>query len=206
MDVTSINPGQNFIDALTNRLSTCKAIIVVIHPTWATSTSSSGQVRLLEKSDVVRLEIEQAIVRKVPIFPVLVDNATMPERDRLPESIRPIGDLHALEIGNDNFDLDTDRLIGAINRTTGIRKWSSRKRMRQASVALALVTATIMVGLIAVYRKSGTDQEQAAADSTFVQQCLTAVPLPSGLASQGRYAWAFATTFQDSDPATTTAS
>ena len=46
MDVTDIQPGVDFTEALDSALSSCRVVLVVIGTQWLTSTDSSGRRRL----------------------------------------------------------------------------------------------------------------------------------------------------------------
>jgi hypothetical protein len=46
----------------------------------------------------VRLEIESALKRDIPVVPVLVDNARMPAETDLPDSLRSLAYRHAAEL------------------------------------------------------------------------------------------------------------
>jgi hypothetical protein len=64
---------------------------------------------------MVRLEIEVSLQRKIPLIPLLVDNATMPSRDQLPETIRAFAFQNGLAMrGNPDFRHDMRRLIQAL--------------------------------------------------------------------------------------------
>jgi hypothetical protein len=67
----------------------------------------SGERRLDRPDDYVRIEIARALQRKVPVLPVLVDNAVLPESEQLPEDVRDLlrPRLHALTPERWNEDI-----------------------------------------------------------------------------------------------------
>ena len=115
MDVDDILPGTDFIDEINRRLSNTHAMLVMIGPEWAGLENDAGQRRLFEPNDFVRLEIEQAIKKKIRIFPVLVDNATMPSEQELPESIQSLSRLHALSLSSKDFKYQQHQVQQIIN-------------------------------------------------------------------------------------------
>ena len=74
------------------------------------------QARLLEKPrDFVRMEIESALDRNVPIIPVLVQGAVMPSDEDLPPKLQSLVYHNAISIRSDpDFNQDVARLIKGI--------------------------------------------------------------------------------------------
>lgn len=71
MDVDSIEPGLDFRDVIADAIDRCDALLAIIGPGWPTG-------RLAEPDDLVRVEIEAALRRRIRVIPVLVDDAVMP--------------------------------------------------------------------------------------------------------------------------------
>src|ERR1700735_1498522 len=78
MDVAGINPGIDFRKAIDDNVASCGVLLAMIGPTWTTIKSSSGDRRLDDANDFVRLEIASALARDVAVIPVLVHSARMP--------------------------------------------------------------------------------------------------------------------------------
>ena len=79
IDVDSIRPGKNFQSVLKHDLEKCAGMVVVIGPRWLELLKSSGPADSETGHDYVRLEVASALERKLPVFPVLVDGAAMPD-------------------------------------------------------------------------------------------------------------------------------
>ena len=78
-------PGVDFVERITEAVSTCQVLIEIIGPTWATVKNDEGEVRLADPEDFVRLELGIALRRpEVTVIPVLVSGAQMPDRGDLP--------------------------------------------------------------------------------------------------------------------------
>jgi hypothetical protein len=73
MDVDTLQPGQDFVSAINERVSSCDALIAVIGRAWLAQIES-----LKNSSGFVRLELTAAFERKIPVVPVLVDGVKMP--------------------------------------------------------------------------------------------------------------------------------
>jgi hypothetical protein len=114
MDV-EMAPGEDFVERITEAVSACHALIVVMGPNWATATDEQGNVRLDDPDDFVRLEVQTALRRPdVTPIPVLVAGARMPKGDDLPEPVRSITRRNALELSNVRWRQDVGRLISAL--------------------------------------------------------------------------------------------
>ena len=113
-DVDHIHVGDDFVEAIDNAVGSCKALIVIIGPSWLVAMDQHGHRRLENPNDFVRMEIESALSRNVPVFPVLFGRAEMPQADGLPESIAGLARRQALEISEVRFDYDVGQLIQAL--------------------------------------------------------------------------------------------
>jgi hypothetical protein len=97
-DVISIQPGENFRDAIGRTLRKCDAALVVIGPAWAICVGEDGERRLLRSDDVVRMEVANALASGALVVPVLVGGATMPARQELPDELQGLLDLNAVAV------------------------------------------------------------------------------------------------------------
>ena len=83
MDI-DIAPGLHFGHALTEAVSSCDAMLVLIGRSWLDAMDDDGRRRLEDPRDWVVQEIEAALARDVIVIPVLVDGARMPTPAELP--------------------------------------------------------------------------------------------------------------------------
>jgi len=113
IDIDSMPLGNDFPTVLDRVLTQSRIVLVVIGPTWETVTESSGARRLYNPQDFVRLEVEGALLREMPVVPVLVDGGRVPNGRKLPVTLRPLCRRHAIEILQDG---DLDRLVLGLKR------------------------------------------------------------------------------------------
>ncbi len=106
IDVNSIRPGQNFQSVLNNDLKQCKIMLVVIGPHWLELLRPSGPAGSEPSDDYVRMEIASALEHSLPIFPVLVDGATMPDPKDLPDDLKQLSFRQAFSVRHDSFSRD----------------------------------------------------------------------------------------------------
>jgi HEAT repeat protein len=115
-DIDSLAPGDLFEQRISERLRNCDAVIALIGNSWLTSVDTDGHPRLNDPADFVRIELIQACVGGKPVFPVLVDGATMPRVADLPSELRFIPQANALQVSDRHFALDMRILIEALSR------------------------------------------------------------------------------------------
>ncbi len=116
IDVDTIEPGVDFAEEISRAVATCKVLLAIIGPDWLTAVDKQGNRRLDDPDDIVRLEVEAALVRGVRVIPILVEGAVMPGRQDLPESLVGLARRNALHIRHDSFRSDAGRLVTAIER------------------------------------------------------------------------------------------
>ena len=112
-DVESIRLGDDFAEQILTAVGSCAVLLVVIGRRWLTATGSVGR-RLDDAADIVRLEIEAALIRSVRVIPVLVDGAQMPRANELPASLQALARRQAVELRSGSFGVDTDRLMAVL--------------------------------------------------------------------------------------------
>jgi TPR repeat protein len=118
-DVDNIAPGLDFIEVLSERVGNCDALVAVIGKDWLSSANKNGARRLDDPNDFVRIEIEAALARDIRVIPVLVEDATMPATDDLPESLKKLARRQGIEISHTRFDSDVERLSRALSLIEG---------------------------------------------------------------------------------------
>jgi hypothetical protein len=121
MDIDNIPFGTDFRTHIQAVLRETEVLIVVIGRQWL-GAGAAGAVRMSQESDPVRAEVEAALARAIPLIPVLVDGAKMPDSGELPASLKEFAFLNAAEVATGrDFHPHMDRLIGAIDRTVATR-------------------------------------------------------------------------------------
>jgi len=113
-DVYNIVPGMSFVRELQSRMSDCELMVAVIGRRWLGAVDEHGELRLSDPHDFVRLELEAALSRSIPLIPLLVDGARMPKLDELPPSLQPLCEQQGVDVRNANFDSDIQPLVRAI--------------------------------------------------------------------------------------------
>jgi hypothetical protein len=116
IDVDSIPLGLDFKQYIRDAWARIDVLVAVVGPQWL-GVSPDGVTRLHDDNDLIRIELDMALQRAVPIIPVLVEGAAMPAPDRLPEVLQGFAYRNAARVdGGRDFHLHMDVLIRAIDQ------------------------------------------------------------------------------------------
>jgi hypothetical protein len=127
MDVDTIAPGDDFVTAVNQYVGECDVLLAVIDPEWLEATDEAGNRRLENPVDYVRLEIAAALDRGVRVIPVLVEQATVPTADELPEALRLLARRQALVLSRDRWATDIDPLVATVLREVELKANSGER-------------------------------------------------------------------------------
>ena len=83
-DVDSIRLGVDFREHLQTAVGECEVLIAVIGPAWTDVVDHRGARRLDDDRDYVRIEIEAAFNRKIPVIPGTRSRRCSPPRGPAP--------------------------------------------------------------------------------------------------------------------------
>jgi formylglycine-generating enzyme required for sulfatase activity len=108
-DVDTIPLGVDFARHIDQEVGRCQVLLVVMGKNWLTP-------RLQNPDDFVRMEIESALKRDIPVVPVFLEGVTAPPpRDQLPESLHPLIRRNGTQVWHDpRFHADMNRLVKGI--------------------------------------------------------------------------------------------
>jgi hypothetical protein len=88
--------GVDFRKHLADSVGQCQLLLAVIGKGWLRSDKHAEERCLDSPGDFVRIELETAFQRKIPVVPLLVQGATMPQEEELPESLRALAYYNAI--------------------------------------------------------------------------------------------------------------
>jgi hypothetical protein len=137
---SSFVPGQQFPPQIIEHIERSHVVLAVIGPGW----------RLGGPADWVRSELAAAHDRRIPVLPVLFDDADMPSEADLP-GLEWLATANAIELRTapeQFFAADTQRVVVAARK---LRRRSDRGWLVAAVAALVLVVA-LAVGLVVLLR------------------------------------------------------
>jgi uncharacterized membrane protein HdeD (DUF308 family) len=110
-------------------------MVAIIGPHWV-ALNEQGQSRLIDETDWIRIEIEAALAKDIPVIPVLVNGAPMPKPKDLPESMQDLAFRQAapLDMRRD-FHTHMDRLIGVMDELLTLRTNAEQVTIEQDRTA-----------------------------------------------------------------------
>jgi hypothetical protein len=159
-------------------------MVVVIGPQWATVEGDHGRPRLFDPRDWVRSEVERALQRQdVQVVPVLVAGARMPTPEELPESIRDLHELNAIELSDDLRRRRDDMryLITTLKKKPKPPPEPSLVRPLLEGLATAAAAGVAGGALGGVIEKTGTDDVERILSSA-TQRAVTWAVVGAALA------------------------
>jgi hypothetical protein len=131
MDIDNIPFGIDYREHIKTELENSDVVLVIMGLRWL---NDGGVRRIDSEKDLVRIEIETALARGIPVIPVLVDGATMPLLEELPDSLRDLVFRNAATVDSGrDFNMHIDRLIRSISRL--VEKSGVRERAIEGSAA-----------------------------------------------------------------------
>lgn len=120
-DIDSISAGSDFVKALEAAIANARVAIILIGDTWLDEASDDGSPRLRDPEDHVHREVAMILKgSSLTVLPVLVEGAQMPTEQDLPESLRDLARLQAIELSDSRWGYDIRRLAGVLEKA-GIR-------------------------------------------------------------------------------------
>ena len=146
-DLDALLAGLDWREQIDKMVAECDVMLVVIGDRWL-EADESGRFRLEDADDLVRVEVSSALKRNIPVIPVLVGNADIPDEDVLPEDLKPLHYRQYAEVrATSNFIAQIDSLLRNIRSVAGDRSMRFKPTMR-AAVIFVPVIAAISIGLI----------------------------------------------------------
>ncbi len=143
IDVDRLRAGENFPAVLEDTLSRCAVMLTIIGPQWLKLDNHQTNTRRIDNpEDWVRLEIERALARKVPVIPVLIGGAQLPKKSELPASLQALTEHQVATISTNGF---RHEMAGLANDLRTLLRIGNRRM----SIAAAVLTcsAASMAGL-----------------------------------------------------------
>lgn len=128
MDVIDIQPGRDFREIIKEYVEVSDALLVIIGRNWLKATDSSGKRRVDNPEDFVRHEVGGALKRKVPVLPILVQNAAIPPVDELPDDLKDLVYRHASELTHERWDSDFNFFLTYLKRIPNIARGATGVR------------------------------------------------------------------------------
>ena len=119
MDTHSIEPGDDYVEVIKDKVGACEVLIVLIGRSWVTCTDKNGRRRLENHGDFVRLEVKTGLDRGIRVIPVLVDGAQPPKPEDVPGDLTALCQRNTLALTGVGHQQDLGRLVDAVAKAIG---------------------------------------------------------------------------------------
>jgi len=141
LDTSAIQSGVKWPTSITRGLRKAAVLIAVIGPDWLKAQDKFWKRRIDDPDDWVRNELIYALRHQIPIIPLLVLNAELPDSDGLPAPLKSLTDYKAFVFRDDEWETDLGNLLtrledfGLKRKTPQIRYPQPTKRVDELTDA-----------------------------------------------------------------------
>lgn len=142
-DVAAIAAGQDFTQIIDRQLDDTDAMLAVLGPGWLAASTDAGTPRLEDADDYVRLELGSALLRGIPVVPVLVGGARLPAADELPPDLAELSRRQSVTLRDETWHADVHGLVQSLRGEPVV---PTRHRRRLVAGVAALAVAALAGG------------------------------------------------------------
>ena len=168
-DLDTISPGDDFVEAMSHGVASCSVFLAIVGRQWLTAVDRDGRRRLDDPADHVRRELAEALERGVRVIPVLVQGAPMPRAADLPDLLKTFAARNAIELDDEGWQSDVNRLAEAIRRDVHLSRAARRgiadKPLLSWRIALGLLGAGALIIAVVLGRGRLRESSQAGAST-----------------------------------------
>ena len=193
MDVDAICLGSDYRESIDGALESCDAAIALIGRGWLAAVDEDGKRRLDDPTDVLRMELEQALTHDLVVIPALVGGAALPDEEDLPASLAPLVRRQGIELRDSTWRDDVARLTRRLDEIAAAAQGApteaaparprGRRRLLVPLLAAAVVAAAL--ALFLAFRPDdddggggGGEGGQPPAGQDALDRLLATIPLP----------------------------
>src|SRR5882762_9391907 len=97
MDVDNIPFGKDFRQHIQEALAHSNVLVAILGPQWV-GAGEDGHCRINDETDPVRIEVETALQKGIPIIPLLIGNSRMPNAIQLSDGLKNFAFINAAPI------------------------------------------------------------------------------------------------------------
>jgi formylglycine-generating enzyme required for sulfatase activity len=145
------------------QIAASEAMVVLIGKGWSDLKDEQGNRRIDNPNDPVRFEIAQRLARGLPLLPVLLGDAAMPETAQLPDQLMMLTQTQAMRLRGERFEQDADAIARRLKAMLAPRR-AGGAPIWALSLGLGAVLLGGVVGLSLLAMPGGEAQLHAAAD------------------------------------------
>lgn len=164
-DVETNSLGMDFHQAIENEVNNSDVMLIVMGKNWANYST------LEDTNNPIRLQLDAGLKRdNYLMIPLLVEGATMPTSDQLPESLRGLLQRRSAVIRDEpHFTNDTAWIANQIEQA--FRANEPQRKLQYWWIGAALLAVILVIGVLAVLTGGGdseSDNDDEGADNNTV--------------------------------------
>jgi hypothetical protein len=111
IDVDAIPAGVDFVTHINEAVARADVFVALIGRHWLDARNEGGGRRLDDENDFVRVELEAALHRGIPVIPALVQSAQSPSAAVLPNSLAKLARIQGQTLSHERWRYDSGKLI-----------------------------------------------------------------------------------------------
>lgn len=117
-DVEDIPAGADFRKVIGHELMSSNVILILMGQQYLTLKDAEGNVRIFSEDDYVNIEASTALTfrNQKMVVPVLVNGAPMPSADQLPDNLKDLAFLNAVNLSHQSWRPDVQKLVSEIKK------------------------------------------------------------------------------------------
>ena len=128
-DIDTIPLGTDFREYLNQEVSKCDILLAAIGDQWLEILNQ----RLDEPKDFVRIEIQAALEREIPVVPILVGRRSVPREKDLPPELAKLSYKQATEVrAGADLQSHLKRLVDGLDRLLSERRAEADRKQKEA--------------------------------------------------------------------------
>lgn len=116
-DIGKLQTAEDFDREILAAMSSSDVVIAAIGNAWS-GERRFRKPRIREEGDWVRKELEHALASRIPVIPVLIGGAEMPDARKLPPSLHGVLEANSGRLRDADWVSHFEDIAGAIDRVT----------------------------------------------------------------------------------------
>lgn len=121
IDKEAIPVGFDFAAFIKKKIATYDVMLALIGNQWSTIRGVDKKIRIKKPGDHVRLELAEGLTcSTIKVIPVLIDKVPFPGPDDLPNDLKSLGKLNAVDFLSYEYNKSAERILAEIERTLSL--------------------------------------------------------------------------------------
>jgi hypothetical protein len=113
-DDATLKPGMVYSETIDETVSACDFLVAIIGKKWRGRKDASGNHRIDDSDDLIRLEVAAALRQEKIVIPCLIGGARMPKREELPHDIADLIQRQSITLSEKNLRRDAEQLVNTL--------------------------------------------------------------------------------------------